>query len=152
MYKDKRGIAEKSEAVGELALMVEASRERSLTIDKLIELQAGIAALRYTIGEAMNSAEDKMLSEKDRLDLYMVQGKLKLQAVDKKLPSTRALDMVMDMDECEVIRQAVIRSRIEFNGMKRAVDLSGDVLISLAGRIRRAENEMTETRMTRGHA
>lgn len=141
-----------SETLNELNMLVEGSRNRDLTIDRLIELQSSIAAVRYFVGDKMNAAEEKMLAEKDRLDLHMVKGKIKLQAMDKKLPSTRALDMVMDSDECELIRQAVIRSRIEYNGMKRAVDLSGDVLISLAGRIRRAENEMTETRMTRGHA
>jgi hypothetical protein len=130
----------------ELTLLVESSRERGLSITQLLELQSNISALRYTMGEEVARAEGRMMAEKDRLELYMVRGKLSLQAQNNKLSSTKADDMVLDWVETEAMRQSYIRSKVEHTSLKLRLDTSGDVLVSIAQRIKRLENEEMTSR------
>ena len=125
----------------ELDQLVESSRERSLSPKQLLELQSDISALRYTLGEYLTRAEEKMLSGKDRLDLHIVRSKFTLQAKMKGLTNVKAEDMVTDQEDTELMRQSLIRAKVEYSGLKHKLLSSGDVLVSLAQRIKRSENE-----------
>lgn len=130
----------------ELDGKVNETRSSNLTPHFLLDLQTHIAALRYTLAVHLVSAEKKMLSEKDRRDLHLVRETLKLQAMDRKLSTAKAQDQVNDRLDTELIRQDVIGSRIEFSAIKNRLDHSGDVMVAIAQRIKRLENEMIESR------
>lgn len=130
----------------ELTLLIESSRERSLSILQLLELQSDISALRYTLSEEVAKAEGRMLSEKDRGELRAVKGRLSLQASMPKLSHAKADDMVAAEPDTEVMRQSYIRAKIEHTALKNKLDTSGDVLVSIAQRIKRLENEEMTSR------
>lgn len=137
--------------VDELDLLVEAARDRNMTPRQLLDLQLEISAIRYTVGNLLTNAEGRYLSEKDRIDLHTVRGKLSLQAKDSKLSGAKAADMVEDETTTEVMRQKLVQARIEYSGLKNRLDNSKDVLVSLAQRVKRAEQEEIESRMQQKH-
>jgi hypothetical protein len=100
----------------------------------------------------MAEAERAMLSAKDRRDLHLVRETLKLQAMDKKLSTARAQDQVNDTVAMELIHQDVISTKIDHASIKGRLDTSSDMLVSLAQRIKRAEQEQIESRMQTRHA
>lgn len=133
----------------ELDLLVEHSRSTNLSPEMLLDMQAQISGIRYTLCTYMTRAEGAHLAAKDRRDLHVVKQKLSLQAKDPKLSSTKAEDMVLDRSDTEVMYQEVIRTKIDFAGIKNRIDTSNDVLVSIAQRIKRLENQMVESRMQR---
>lgn len=132
---------------GELDLLVDHTRAVNLTPHVLLDLQTQIAAVRYSLAVCLVSAERKMLGEKDRRDLHLVRETLKLQAMDKKLSTAKAQDQVNDRLDTELIHQSVIASKIDHSAIKNRLDHSGDVMVAIAQRIKRLENEMIESRI-----
>lgn len=141
-----------NELIDELDRLVDHARSMNLTPHQMLDLQTQIAGVRYTLSHKLAEAERAMLSAKDRRDLYLVKGKLELQAIDKKMSSTRAQDEVEDTAAMELIRQNVIRTKIDYAAIKGRLDTSSDMLVSLAQRIKRAEQEQIESRLQTRHA
>lgn len=131
----------------QLDMKIEESRQKNLTPWQLLDLQRDISGIRYAIGNELANAEGRYLSEKDRCDLHLVRGKLTLQAQDKKLSGAKASDLVENETSTEVMRQSMIQAKILHSGLKNRMDNSRDVLVSIAQRIKRLENEEMESRM-----
>lgn len=121
-----------------------------LGIHTLLEYQAEIASLRYTMGEELANAERAMLSDKEHADLHIIKNKLQLQAQMKGLSSTKADDLVMEREDTELKRLRAIESKAYHTRLKQALDTSGDMLTSIAQRVKRAENEEMTSRFQQG--
>lgn len=131
----------------ELDTMVEHARGANLSAHQLLDLQAQIAGIRYTLSTYMVLAEQSMLAEKDRRDLHLVKETLRLQAMDAKLSTAKAQDRVNGSVTMEQIRQSVLQTKIAWSGIKVRLDHSGDMLVSVAQRIKRLEEEAKEARI-----
>ena len=115
-----------------------------LPIMEMLQYQAEIAALRYTIGHELAVSEMKMLRAKEKSEMHELKTRLVLQSSDKKLSSTKAADLVRDRDDTELLRLGAIEAKGEHTRLKQALDTSDSMLVSLAQRIKRQENdEMT---------
>lgn len=130
----------------ELDMLIESSRETNLTAVQLIDLQSSISGIKYTLGTMLAVAEGKYMAEKDRVDLHVLRGRLALQAVNTKLPNTKATDMVENQTDTELMRQKLIQLKVEYSGLKHRVDGAKDVLISIAMRLGRLEDEEIQSR------
>ena len=133
--------------IDELDRLVDHARSMNLTPHQMLDLQTQICGVRYALSSKLAEAERAMLSAKDKRDLYLVRETLKLQAMDKKLSTTKAQDQVNDTVAMELIHQEVIRTKIDHASIKGRVDTSSDMLVSLAQRIKRAEQEAIENRL-----
>lgn len=140
------------ELCSDLDRYIDHARSMNLTPHQMLDLQTQIAGVRYTLSHKMAEAERAMLSAKDRRDLHLVRETLKLQAMDKKLSTARAQDQVNDTVAMELIHQYVISTKIDHASIKGRLDTSSDMLVSLAQRIKRAEQEQIESRMQTRHA
>lgn len=136
-----------SDMIDELDRLVDHARSMNLTPHQMLDLQTQLAGVRYALSSKLAEAERAMLSAKDRRDLYLVRETLKLQAMYNKLSTARAQDQVNDTVAMELIHQEVIRTKIDHAAIKGRLDTSSDMLVSLAQRIKRAEQEAIENRL-----
>lgn len=126
-----------------------ASTMRDLPGGDLVDLQRDISAIKYSLGNKMTAAEGKMLRMKERMDTFAIKERLRIQAIDKKLSSVKAKDLVDADQQLEDLRYEYIDARVEYSALKNRLDGAKDVLISLAKRIGGAEQEAWESRMER---
>lgn len=113
---------------------------------RLYELSTAISTYRYTLSEYVTGAEREALYWDHEYDRHIISGRILLQSADKKLPATKATDQVENSLECEQLFQKALQAKVHHKGLHYKLQTTSDILVSLAMRIKRNNEEAMEAR------
>lgn len=126
--------------------LVSESHSSNIPPSRLLQIGAELSAWRYRLGVLVAEAEIEAMKTDHYYDQHLIVGRLTLQANDSKLSTAKADDRMRALPKSEEFFQEAVRAKLEHKFLKNRMDTSNDVLVSIAQRTKRAENEMIESR------